>query len=136
MRLFIKFGLWSFRNIKHSSRPFRRILFAIVLSFTMFLPSKLSSFLMFLFTFLYAVVIESFSNLLHCSFSSLYKFVVSSGNVSVLLSLLISFISSFSFLWSSLCTFPNFIMFDKLNSPFSNAESPLICRGQLKLFKP
>ena len=56
--LFVKFGLWSFRGIKHSSWPFTRILFAIVLSFTMFFPSKLICFTIFLFTFLYVVVIE------------------------------------------------------------------------------
>ena len=69
--LFVKFSLWPFRDTKHSLWPCLRILFAIVLSFTMFFSWKLISFPMFLFTFLYMVVINSFSNFLCCSFSSL-----------------------------------------------------------------
>ena len=118
--LLMKFGLWSFRDIKHSSRPFTRILFSIILSFTMFFPSKSIYFPMFLFTFLYVVVIESFRNFLCSSFSRLRRFVVLSANVSVLLSLLISCITSFSFLCNLLCTFPNFIMFNWLKSSFLN----------------
>ena len=118
--LLMKFGLWSFRDIKNSSRPFTRILFSIILSFTMFFLSKLIYFPMFLFTFLYVVVIESFRNFLCSSFSRLRRFVVLSANVSVLLSLLISCITSFSFLCNLLCTFPNFIMFNWLKSSFLN----------------
>ena len=134
--LFMKFGLWSLRDIKHSSWSFTRILFAIVLSFMMFFPSKLICFPMFLFTFLHVIVLKSFSNFLYCSFFGLYRFVVLSANVNVLFSLLISCMYSFSFLWNSLCTFLSFIMFDKLNSSFPNAERSLICREQFKLFKP
>ena len=61
--LFMKSGLQFFRDIKHSSWQLTRILFAIVLSFTMFFPSKLICFPIFLLTLLYVVVIESFSNL-------------------------------------------------------------------------
>ena len=68
--LIVTLGLWYFKDMKHSLWPFTRILFATVLSF-MFFPSKLICFPMFLFTFLYVVVIESFSNLLYSSFSSL-----------------------------------------------------------------
>ena len=64
--LFVKFGLWSFREIKHSSWLFTKILFAIVLYFTMFFLSKLICLPIFLFTFLYVVVIESVSNFLYC----------------------------------------------------------------------
>ena len=100
--LFVMFGLSSFRNITHSSWLFTSTPFAIVLSFMMFFPSKLICFPMFLFNLLYVVVIESFSGFLYFSFSSLYRFLVLLTNFSVLLSLLISCMSSFSFL-SVLC---------------------------------
>ena len=100
--LLVMFGLSSFRNIKHSSWLFTSTPFATVLSFMMFFPSKLICFPMFLFNFLYVVVIESFSRFLYFSFSSLYRFVVLLTNFSVFLSLLISCMSSFSFL-SVLC---------------------------------
>ena len=127
--LFVKFGLWSFRDMKHSPWWFTRILFTIVLSFTMSFPSKLIRFSMFLFTFLYVVVIESFINLLYSSFSSLYRFVVLSANVSFLLSLLISCMSSFSFLWNSINWIARFQMqkvlkFVAANLNFSNDSFP------------
>ena len=99
-------------------------------------PSKFICFPMFFFTFFYIVVTEFLNNFFYCSFSSLYRLVVLSANVSVLLSLLISCMSFFSFFWNLLCTSLNFIMFNKLNSSFSNAESSLICGWQFRLFKP
>ena len=97
--LSVKFGLWSFRDIKHLSWLFPRILFAIVLFFTMFFPCKFICFTIFLFTFFVCGcdwVFQEFFVLFF--FRSLYRFVVLSVNVSVLLSLLISCMSSFSFL--------------------------------------
>ena len=75
----------AFDSAPHMSKPaFARILFAIVLSFTIFFPSKFICFAIFLSTFLYVVGIESFSNFLYCFFSSLYRYVVLSRNDSVL----------------------------------------------------
>ena len=75
----------AFDSTPHMSKPaFARILFAIVLSFTIFFPSKFICFAIFLSTFLYAVVIESFSFFLYCFFCSLYRYVVLSRNNSVL----------------------------------------------------